>query len=285
LLASGLSDKQIASRLGISHRTVRAHLEKLFEKHGVSSRSGVVTAWLTQHMTDEMRRPADECPFPRPFPPRFEGCPAYQPLELITLDLSFQSLGQIRICRHLGTRQLDRPGHGWYGACRLGDLGAREGWSAAVGADRLRKIRTLRQEMEALTSPFAKRLWELKAQHLQTLSVGFRVPELVLEMATLAQRFVTDIREFLLAHQDQLDDLHLPLDACVELVRVTVQRLIEQPSAAVDWDVPDEIVVRFPDEVRLFFRPPASPSQLAGSPETIGIVLSSLSSLPDTSNR
>ena len=39
----GLSDRQIASRLGISPRTVDNHLRHIFEKTGVSSRTALAT--------------------------------------------------------------------------------------------------------------------------------------------------------------------------------------------------------------------------------------------------
>lgn len=42
LLADGLPNKQIASRLGISTNTVKTHLELLFDKLGVSSRAEAV---------------------------------------------------------------------------------------------------------------------------------------------------------------------------------------------------------------------------------------------------
>jgi len=45
-IAAGLSDKQIALKLGVSHRTVRAHIDKLFQKYGVRCRAGLVVSWL-----------------------------------------------------------------------------------------------------------------------------------------------------------------------------------------------------------------------------------------------
>ncbi len=44
LLADGLGNKQIAARLGISQNTVKTHLELLFEKLGVSSRTEAVAS-------------------------------------------------------------------------------------------------------------------------------------------------------------------------------------------------------------------------------------------------
>jgi DNA-binding NarL/FixJ family response regulator len=46
LVAAGLSDKEIAARLGMSMRTVRTHLERVLREHGLSSRTEAATAWL-----------------------------------------------------------------------------------------------------------------------------------------------------------------------------------------------------------------------------------------------
>jgi len=46
LAARGLSDKEIAHRLGVTHRTVRSHLERLYNTSGVRGRVAVVVAWV-----------------------------------------------------------------------------------------------------------------------------------------------------------------------------------------------------------------------------------------------
>ncbi|WP_127506417.1 ATP-binding protein [Actinoplanes solisilvae] len=51
LAAGGLSNKQIAERLYLSHRTVGAHLYRIFPKLGISSRAGLRDA-LSAHHTD-----------------------------------------------------------------------------------------------------------------------------------------------------------------------------------------------------------------------------------------
>ncbi|HEV8470494.1 MAG TPA: helix-turn-helix transcriptional regulator [Candidatus Limnocylindria bacterium] len=50
LIALGCEDKEIASRLGISRRTVRTHLERLFGDLGVHSRAAAVAIWMSQRV-------------------------------------------------------------------------------------------------------------------------------------------------------------------------------------------------------------------------------------------
>jgi two-component system nitrate/nitrite response regulator NarP len=49
LIALGFGDKQIAARLGISRRTVRTHLERLFDDLQIHSRAAAVAVWLAGH--------------------------------------------------------------------------------------------------------------------------------------------------------------------------------------------------------------------------------------------
>ena len=48
LVASGLSDKEIASRLGVSPRTIQSHLDRLYLQHGFHKRTAAVAAWLRE---------------------------------------------------------------------------------------------------------------------------------------------------------------------------------------------------------------------------------------------
>ena len=43
LLSGGLSNRAIGERLGISERTVKAHVSNLFDKHGVRNRTELVS--------------------------------------------------------------------------------------------------------------------------------------------------------------------------------------------------------------------------------------------------
>jgi DNA-binding CsgD family transcriptional regulator len=47
LVASGMTDKTIALRLGVSQRTVRTHLERIYAENRLHSRAAAVAAWMS----------------------------------------------------------------------------------------------------------------------------------------------------------------------------------------------------------------------------------------------
>jgi DNA-binding NarL/FixJ family response regulator len=49
LVATGLANKQIARRLGISERTVKAHLTAVFQQLGVTDRTQAAL-WAKEHL-------------------------------------------------------------------------------------------------------------------------------------------------------------------------------------------------------------------------------------------
>jgi DNA-binding NarL/FixJ family response regulator len=51
LVAAGLANKQIARRLGISERTVKAHLTNVFQRLGVTDRTQAAL-WAKEHLPD-----------------------------------------------------------------------------------------------------------------------------------------------------------------------------------------------------------------------------------------
>jgi len=48
LVAAGLGDKEIATLLGLSPRTIQAHLDRLYLEHGLHKRAAAVAAWLRE---------------------------------------------------------------------------------------------------------------------------------------------------------------------------------------------------------------------------------------------
>jgi DNA-binding CsgD family transcriptional regulator len=249
LASNGLSDKEIARRLGVTHRTVRTHFEKLFHDRGIRNRSQAIALWSARS-TSRQTRPADECPYPKPFPPDFADCPAYQATQMVTLDISHRPLGSVMTCRHLESRLMPSTNYRWYGACVLGDAEARRRWSNAVGVDRLHDISTLRQEVSVLSMPYVQRLIELKATPVRDNPVAH-----ARQLQGVVDEFMTKMTVLLRERKEVLDDLHLPLEACIRLLGIAVDRFVKQGLTEGEWEVPDEVLVLFPDDVRAYFRP------------------------------
>jgi len=263
LAAAGLSDKEIARRLHVTHRTVRTHFEKLFQQRGIRNRAQAIAIW-SRRPTQGRARPADECPYPKPFPPGFAECPAYQATQMITLDISHRPLGAVWTCRHLESRLMPNTDYRWYGACAIGDAEARRLWSKSVGPGRLHEISQLRQEVSALSGPYVQRLIELKAEQEHAAAEqgsstpggnGQRARALSRQIEGVVDEFMTEMTRLLQARQAVLDELHLPLRACLQLVRIAIDRFVEQGLAEPEWEVPDDVLSLFPDDIRSYFRP------------------------------
>lgn len=211
--------------------------------------------WLRQE--NEALRPAaaDECPFPRPFLEYFADCPAYLPRVAVTLDLSAQPVDLIRSCRHLEVRALpSRPGRP-YAACVLGGADERERWVRTIGAERLRKIGILRQELTSITLPMVQELWALKQRRGGPDPAG---RESARAMDAVAARFLEAVRAFLEEHRRTLIELELPADACLELIRLWLDHFVRHPDAETRWQVPADVMESFRPEIRLFLTPARS---------------------------
>jgi len=82
-------------------------------------------------------RPADACPYPKPFAADFNDCPTYQTRHAIVVDSNDRPLHTIWSCRHMETKQVPgEPGH-YYGACQLGDAKGRQHWVQLIGPERI----------------------------------------------------------------------------------------------------------------------------------------------------
>ena len=46
MIITGQADKQIARELGLSQRTVRTHIERLFKAHGFHDRAAAAAFWV-----------------------------------------------------------------------------------------------------------------------------------------------------------------------------------------------------------------------------------------------
>ena len=206
-----------------------------------------------------MRRPEDECPYPKPFSEYFDDCPAYQARQFIPLDTLYQPLEPVLTCRHLETRSMTQR-HRWYGACALGDSDARSRWARQVGVARLERIRAVQRELGAAIAPHTTRLWELKGQQLRAIRDGSDARPATAELRLLAGRVTSELDQFLHKRSAVFAEIDMPIDAAGKLIQIAIDRFIEtQYASEISFEVPDNILQRFPEPVRAFFRPESRP--------------------------
>ena len=209
-----------------------------------------------------MRRPDDECPYPKPFAEYFDDCPAFQARQFIPLDTLYQPLEPVLTCRHVETRSMTQR-HRWYGACALGNSGARSHWARQVGVARLERIRAVQRELSAAIAPYTTRLWELKGHQLRALRDGADAGPATVELRRLADKMIGELDQFLQKRSAAFTGVDMPVDAARKLILVAIDRFIETKYASeISFEVPDDILQRFPEPVRAFFRPdvPSGPA-------------------------
>jgi DNA-binding CsgD family transcriptional regulator len=246
LASIGLSHNEIAARLNVSSRSIRFQLEKIFRMFGVRGRSDAIAIWMDSK--SRAHRPADECPYPKPFPAHFAECPAYEARQVATLNKKSRLAETIWTCHHLERRLISNTEHRWYGACAIGDAVARERWSVRAGRDRVSTLNLLLHELAPVSKTFAHHLWQLKGDHNRALA-GKRDPRpAVQRMETLADRFVRDIETFLNRRRRLLVQNQLVIDECLNLARRLIDEVLE-PGSPADWDNRFDALVRFPEDV------------------------------------
>jgi len=174
---------------------------------------------------------------------------------MVTLDISHRPLGAVWTCRHLESRLMPNADYRWYGACAIGDAAARRRWSAAIGVDRLHEISQLRQEVSAISGPYVQRLVELKSA-LQAAPPGEQEARQVSrQIQGVVDEFMTEMMRLLESRKTVLDELHLPPRAVLQLVRIAIDRFVELGLSEPEWEVPDEVLTLFPDDILSYFRP------------------------------
>jgi hypothetical protein len=202
-----------------------------------------------------VRRPDDECPYPKPFPEYFDDCPAYQARQFIPLDTLYQPLEPVLTCRHLETRPMAQR-YRWYGACALGNSDARSRWARQVGVSRLDRIRTMQRELGVAIAPYTTRLWEQKGQQLRAFRDDADAGSATIELRRLAGKMTDELDRFLQKQSAAFAAIDMPIDALRKLIQVAIDRFIDTKYASeISFEVPDDTLQRFPEPVRAFFRP------------------------------
>jgi hypothetical protein len=200
-------------------------------------------------------RPEDECPYPKPFSENFDDCPAFQARQFIPLDTLYQPLEPVLTCRHLETRPMTVR-HRWYGACALGNSEARGRWARQVGIARLERIRAIQRELGAAIASYTTRLWELKGQQLLAFRDSTDATAVTDDLRRLATQMAGELDQFLQRRSAAFAEIDLPVDSARKLIQIAIDRFIDTKYAAeISFEVPEDILQRFPEPVRAFFRP------------------------------
>ncbi|MDQ6746645.1 MAG: hypothetical protein M3010_00860 [Candidatus Dormibacteraeota bacterium] len=199
-------------------------------------------------------RPADDCPYERPFAEDFHQCPAYAARRFTPFDSLNRPLRQIWTCNFLTPRRAADKAHGYYGGCALGDAAARLAWVERIHKDRLDSVVRLQRETAALAQPYAAQIYAAKARQrasAESEAQGTR------ELESMLRQVEAEVAAFIDENSAEFEAASLQPDACKELMSLAIHDLVERRSAgASTFKPPDALLERFPPEVRpLLFTP------------------------------
>ena len=195
-------------------------------------------------------RPADRCPYQKPFAAGFDGCPAYTLAEFTALDLQHRPLPPVLSCRHLVVGSGPRRG-GHYPRCRIGDATARLDWSVRVGKSRAGQLTALRDASRAAFRAHQARLWEAKGRTLRDGSDTAADRDL----AAAIDDFRVSADAFYRSREKELTEAGISVDSLLELVRRMLLRFQESRTGAPDQEIPEELLRDLPADFRLLLRP------------------------------
>jgi hypothetical protein len=114
----------------------------------------------------------------------------------------------------------------------------------------------VQRELGAAVAQYTTRLWELKGQQLRAFRDGVDAEPATMELRRLAAEMIAELDQFLQKQSAAFADIDMPIDAARNLIQVAIDRFIETKYASeISFEVPDDILQRFPEPVRAFFRP------------------------------
>lgn len=200
-------------------------------------------------------RPVDACPFARPFPDEFAGCPAYHRQEFVALDMQYRFLRVLNTCRHLEARSLPDRLAGFYGACELGAPEERRAWVRQVQERRLDGIRAVGRDLAAATAALTQEMWAAKGDQLRALRAGEPVEHHSARLARVVRDYERRAATFLRRRRPELRALDLPEEACVELIHEVLVDFVQARSLENVGRMPPALLERFPPAARTLLSP------------------------------
>ena len=106
-----------------------------------------------------------------------------------------------------------------------------------------------------MTAPYAERLWQYKSRQLALVASGADASSETRRLQSLTDRLARKLDALLRARRALLEEIQLPEVACRELIKVALDQLVSQQTADFQLSVPNEVLAKFPPEMRQFFRP------------------------------
>lgn len=195
-------------------------------------------------------RPDDACPYARPFPPGFAGCPTYQGQDFLPMTSFGEALTMSRSCAHLKSGEQDRGR--FYGRCTIGTEEDRRLSVELADRSRLERLRSLRHELRNSVTPQVHRLLELNGRRRASLR---RVePEsdrrYEAELAEACEELVAAVDAYARAHPEPLQELGMEPADVTAMVRHLSHRYIAGDHSG---DLPPALSQRVPVELAASF--------------------------------
>jgi len=206
-----------------------------------------------------IRRPSDECPFRKPFDAEFSASPAFQAMHLVVLNSQGKFLNTIWTCRHLDGRSIPGKNGSYYGACRLGDSEARQGWAETVGPDRIVAMNRLRSDVMPIAQGFLDAISVLKAREVEALERKEDPGDVRLGMEALGHNYLDELEAVLKQRTALLGQAQMPRRAVLQMANQWVMEVIDEVwgNPGGEQELPDHVLAALPDSVRTLYAPPA----------------------------
>jgi len=198
-------------------------------------------------------RPADACPYPRPFPADFDGCRAYHPAWFTPMTSGFDTMTAVWTCSNLVPAAVPRAAARFYGRCRIGDAAARAAWAGTALARRLAGLRGLSEELTQATAGLTAELMAAKGAQLQTRRQSADRDAATARLRALSRRWFDQLDRFLDHHAAALRALDFPPEAIRVLCEDLMETWITQEHSGTP-EVSDAALQLFPDDVRTLLR-------------------------------
>jgi hypothetical protein len=199
--------------------------------------------------------PRDTCPFVRPFPAGFDGCPAFTPQSYTAIDLHYQPSAAVTSCAHLMVGEVvERPG-AFYPRCRLGAAADRVAWVQRVSEERLAGLRRLSAEYREWSRSRMAPLWELKGRLLEARHRGDAAAARAVghELEARADELLQNAEAFVDERREVCEALGLSPEPLKDLIRLAITDWAWASGMTSGYQIPDELLARFPEPIRLFF--------------------------------